>query len=430
VNRATDSGVSRIVAVLLLVVLARAAVHLIHWPVFEGPDEPFHLDRALSYADSREPTSHVSRGVSAAIRSHPCGRDLTAVGCPPFNGQGAFNILWWGTPWDPSRSEVVNYEMHQPPLYYLTAGTLLRALPASAGQVEASLLFLRVLSFFLFAAGVLMTLHLIESPDHRIAMLVALLLPGAIEALIRVSNDALLFLWAALLLAAWRARNDAALIALTAVGPMVKLSAFALCGAVIGFSWFSRRYGAAMGCALGSLLVFPVQWLRGWGWGGTYELNVVHAPLQESVTTFVTGLGRSIYTFGKTIFWIGGWSFFRSPTFLVIVFFVLIVMLFASCSRRPASLATVAAHLTGISVAILGFVVLAILNRKLFGNWGGLGGWYFWGWFPWLSVAGSELLFFRRGAKPSLLTAWLLFVLLANVSWFGSSLHLYGWTPR
>ncbi len=66
---------------------------------------------------------------------------------------------------------------------------------------------------------------------------------------------------------------------------------------------------------------------------------------------------------------------------------------------------------------------MAVLNRKLFGQWGGLGGWYAWGWAPWLAVSFGPSVADRL---PRFQLALGLFVLLANVLWFRSAVALYG----
>jgi hypothetical protein len=82
-----------------------------------------------------------------------------------------------------------------------------------------------------------------------------------------------------------------------------------------------------------------------------------------------------------------------------------------------------AAHLVGLSVAGVGLIAMATLNHRLFGQWGGLGGWYFWAWIPWLVLA-------TRPAIPRTRTAIALlgaFVIVANASWFIHAARLYGW---
>jgi hypothetical protein len=420
------SEFSRIQLFLVILVLVRALFHVIHWPVFEGPDEPFHLDRALANAGlGLERGSWVRQGVVDAIHAHPCGPVLRqGFGCSPFQGSGAFNILEWKTVLDPRASEAINYEMHQPPLYYLLAGTVLRA--RVSDRVEAALLLVRLLSFLAFAASLLVTCRLIQSADIRLAVLLALLLPGAMESLVRGSNDALVFLWAALILLAFRGGSMPALLVLSALGPVIKLSALAVCAVIICLLWFSRRRALALGCSLAALLVFPLQALRGWRWGGTYELNLADATIHEPVIATVIGFGRSVYTFAKTIFWIGGWSTYRAPLVLVIAFFVLLVVLLLSCARRSPSRGPMLPHMIGILVAVTGFVILAVANRRLFGSWGGLGGWYFWGWFPWIAVGADDLFEFRTSFRRTVLFAWLIFLLLTNVLWFGEAIRLYG----
>ena len=53
---------------------------------------------------------------------------------------------------------------------------------------------------------------------------------------------------------------------------------------------------------MSACLVFPVQALRGWPWGGTYEFNRMLPGIHESVPHAALGLARSAYTIVKTVF--------------------------------------------------------------------------------------------------------------------------------
>lgn len=420
---------SRVLVFLVVLVLVRALFHLIHWPVFEGPDEPFHLDRALAYTGvGPKRGAWVSKGVVDAIRTHPCGSALhRGFGCPLFQGSGAFNILRWKTALDSRTTEAINYEMHQPPLPYLIAGLCLRTVSKLVNSVEAALLLLRLIALFAFSAGVLITLCLISGPDGRIAVLLALMLPGAVEALIRGSNDPFLFLWTALILLAWKAEHAPTVLVMAAIGPLIKLSAFVICAAIILALWTSRRRAVALGSACASMLVFPVQWLRGWRWGGTVELNWAEGWFHEPPLESLLGFGRTVYTFLKTIFWLGGWSFYRAPLLLTIFFFLLLLGLVFASKRRFTTIAPYAGALGGVALAVAGFTGFAIMNRRLFGTWGGLGGWYFWGWLPWIALSASDLLVMRPSFRRAIIFGFLIFLLLTNGIWFREAIRLYGW---
>jgi hypothetical protein len=54
-----------------------------------------------------------------------------------------------------------------------------------------------------------------------------------------------------------------------------------------------------------------------------------------------------------------------------------------------------------VSAIIIAFTIVSVLpvafkHRVYFGTWGGVGGWYAWGWFPFLSLAATETLTTRR----------------------------------
>jgi hypothetical protein len=409
--------------------------HAFFLPVFEGPDEPFHLARTAAFADAPFFKALSGRTVPPeiveAILANPCGPALSSVGCRPFDRPPAtFNI----TRLAPGGLPAVafgNYEAHQPPLSYLVSGALLRALEVAVGRMrpEIRLLVLRLLSVLFVAVALFGPLRAVTrnwSPVFRAVGLLALLTPGAAEALARCSNDALLFLWASTLVWALAERPcSAAIPFLLAIGAFVKMTALpvVLFGAVA--LWSGGRRRAASAGLLGALLVFPLQLLRGWAWGGTYELSRPGGPLQEPLGGTVLGFGRSVYTFLKTTFWVGGWSFFRAPVLLVAAFGFLLLGWATGFRPRPDARRRLA-HAAGLFVALVGSVALAFGNRKLFGVWGGLGGWYVWGWAPWLALACDDLLTWRRGSASVLLGATGVFVLLANVLWFYRALSLYG----
>ncbi len=128
----------------------------------------------------------------------------------------------------------------------------------------------------------------------------------------------------------------------------------------------------------------------------------------------------------KTTFWVGGWSFSRAPVPLVAAFFVLLAS--AALLLRPRSPSgRPGPHALALAVAAAGFLVLAVGNRRLFGGWGGLGGWYAWNWLPWLAVAADDLLEYRtpRG-RTWLLSALVAFVLVANAAFAVRAFRLYG----
>jgi len=422
-------------ALLAVLVVARFALHAVFLPVFEGPDEPFHLARAAAFADA--PLGEALSGrmlppeIVEAVLANPCGPDLSRLGCRPFDGSGAsFNVTRFAPRGRPAVS-VENYEAHHPPLSYLVAGALLRSLEGVTGRMrpESRLLVLRLLSVLFTTVALFGPLRRLSGnwpPVLRAVGLLALLTPGAAEALARCSNDALLFLWASSVAWALLERpHGAALPLLLSAGPLVKLTALpvVLFGAVV--LWRSGRRTAASAGLLGALLVFPLQLLRGWTWGGILELSRPGSAFLEPVGTAVAGLGRSAYTFLKTTFWLGGWSFFRAPVPLVAAF-ALLVLGWAVCLRARPDARRRLAHASALSVALAGYVAYAVGNRRLFGVWGGTGGWYFWGWTPWLALACEDLLVLRRDAVPLLLGATCVFVLLANVLWFHRALLLYG----
>ncbi len=111
-------------------------------------------------------------------------------------------------------------------------------------------------------------------------VLLALLLPGAAESLIRVSNDVVVFAWAVLMVAALSRRDELRtreLALLAALGPLLKLTAFPIVAvaAVVGWRARGRRSGlliAASGlassrCERGAPPSVQRNWLQRLGLG-------------------------------------------------------------------------------------------------------------------------------------------------------------------
>jgi hypothetical protein len=295
----------------------------------------------------------------------------------------------------------------------------------------AALLVLRILSVACVAAallGPLRRLSRARPPGLSAGVLLLMLTPGAAEALARASNDGALFLWAALCLDALERRARApVLLALLAVGPLLKLTALPIVAfALVELAAQRRTRLAGLG-ALASLCVFPIQAARGWLWGGTYEFN--RAALTPghigSLSDILLGLARSAYTFAKTTFWLGEWSFFRAPQLLVAAFFLLVACALLAARRRVPPL-RLPAHAAAFVAAAGGLLAFVVGNRLFYGHWGGVGGWYAWGWLPWLALAASDLASIPRRAGAWLLAALAAFVLVSNVLWFAVAWPLYG----
>ncbi len=83
-------------------------------------------------------------------------------------------------------------------------------------------------------------------------------------------------------------------------------------------------------------------------------------------------------------------------------------------------------HLAGAAVAVAGIVTFILANRRFFGGWGGVGGWYLWGWTPWLLIAFDDLLRVSRRAWRFLLPATAIFAVVSNVIYLIRAFRLYG----
>jgi len=415
---------------LLLLVALRFVAHALYVPAYEGPDEPFHLAHGERFVDP---------AIVASIASHPCSADLQkAIGCAPFGSAPAeWNVLGarasrpldgWrpasprerardarGPAGEDARAPVANYEYHQPPGYY----AVLPLLPVA--DLVTKLLAMRLFSVLL----VLLALVALRTvlPDRAFcAALVVLLIPGAAESLARCANDPAVFLWSAIVMWALHRRVATPWLALlAALGPLCKLTAIPIVALIVLWTFFNRPRVHALLVALASLAFLPLQWLRGFAWGGTVELNAARAPFHETFAQSAVGLARSGYTFAKTAFWLGEWSFFRAPIWLLVLVAIFIIAAVVSLQRRKA--VEWKPHIGALIVATGATLWWFISHRLFWGDWGGVGGWYAWAWFPWLAVAAHELFTIRRGR--ALFIAGALLVIVANVAWFVAAHHIY-----
>jgi hypothetical protein len=420
---------------LSLLLVARFVAHALFVPAFEGPDEIFHLARVVDFAD--HPLLEALKGgevdgtILAGVRARPCAQGRRD--CPPFGTEPAsFNLLH-PLPIVGRHPAERNPEANQPPLFYLVAGLLLRTARLAGWQAlvapEPRLLFARLLCVFLFGVGLILLFRSDAFRQSRVLAaysLIVLTLPGASESLARCANDASVFLWSSLVVwAIGRRLPTLYLVALLGLGPLLKLTALPVCAFAVVALWSEGGIRSAGWGTLSSLLVFPLQWVRGWKWGGTYELNRPMPALHESLGSVSIGLIRSAYTFVKTTFWLGGWSFVRAPRALVAGFAALILLtMLLLLRRRPVN--RPAAHLAGLGLAAAGFLLFAIANRRFFGGWGGVGGWYVWSWFPWLTIAARDVLILRKGTSVWLLMASGAFAIAANIVYYAALHRLYG----
>lgn len=429
-------GWNAICSTLRLLIIAKMAFHAIFLPVYEGPDEPMHLARARAAArvtDSTHPSaSSVDPAVVQSIRSWPCGLSLhDAFKCPPFGGErAAFNIL--GQPraaGDQTSTE--NYEAHQPPLYYLGVGAVLAPMDWLAQKApERQLLVLRALAVLLVAWTLWLPVKRLglANRDFELLLLAALFLPGASESLVRAANDIGVFAWAAGFLYLMASRPDPKpwQVALaSAAGPLLKLTALPVIAyaAVAAFQNGRRRTSLlVIGC---SAAIFPLQWVRGWMWGGTLEANSV-SPIPDSLGTMVLGVAKSFVTLAKTAIWLGGWAGFRAPRWLLVSFALTILYLAFRCLRRRRTSGPVLPHAVAALIAAVGIVFFAIGHKKVFGVWGAVGGWYAWGWAPWLAFSLADVFELRDDHKLELALALSLAVVALNVAWYAIALSTYG----
>ena len=82
-------------------------------------------------------------------------------------------------------------------------------------------------------------------------------------------------------------------------------------------------------------------------------------------------------------------------------------------------------HAAGAAVALAGLLTFVLANRRFFGDWGGVGGWYFWGWFPWVLVAFDDTLTIPSRVGRILLATAVVFVAASNILYFRTAIRLY-----
>jgi len=424
-----------LLAGLAAVVVLRLGFHALFVPVWEGPDEPFHASRVV--ASARGPlrgaldNRPLAPDIVGSIWSHPCCAALRRYyPCAAFGGaRSAFNILA-----PASKAASIpggkNPENNQPPLFYLAAGLALAPIRSVlAGSPEYALLACRLIAVALVVLAVfgpLRRLTRARAPAFSFAGLLLLALPGASESLMRCANDGAIFLWSAALLACLEAAAPTALLcALTAAGPLLKPTAFPVVAVAAVWLWIAGRQRAALGALASAAIVLPIQFFRGWSFGGGFELNRSPAQIPEGWMDAAAGFARSVYTMLKTTFWIGEWSFFQAPRGLVVAWFLLIAALVVT-SRWRSEPRFAAAHLAGALVLAAGTAVFLIAHRRYWGQWGGVPGWYVWGWMPWLAVAWNDCFRPSKRAAPALLFATGAFVAVCNVLYFREALAHYG----
>ena len=416
------------------VVVLRLAFHAVFLPAFASPDEPQHLARIRDFAEGSPGEAFAGRLVDAALLEeqglYPCDASVrAAAGCPLYGeAAGAFDLLRAAPAPRPPRGArpIPNVEANQPPLFYAAAGLLLRPFPL---RPAAQLLAARLLAVALVAAalfGPLRRLSRVWPAGLAAAGLLALLLPGASEALARCSNDAAVFLWASVVLDRLGRRTPGwAMALLLAAGPLLKLTAIPV--AVFAVVVLARERGPALAAAAGaaSLAFVPVQALRGWMWGGTLELNSPGMPIAEPLAVAAAGFLRSAYAFVKTALWVGGQSLRRPPRWLAAAWFAAIAAA-ALCvrPRRPGRRAL--AHGAALAAAAAGFAVFAVANRRLYGVWGGVAGWYLWTWTPWIAEAAADLATMPGRAARALIAVEAALVVAANAAWFADAVRFYG----
>jgi hypothetical protein len=288
---------------------------------------------------------------------------------------------------------------------------------------------LRILSFLFVAAAVAGPLRAMSrrrSSMYAVFGFAAMFLPGFAESLIRSSNDALLFLWVAVVIDAIdRGYRGAGLPLLLALGCLIKLNALPILAFGLVLLAIERRRKTAFVSAI--LALAPAIVLGGTTWGGAVKI-ARRIPRPMPAIEVVTGLARSVYTVAKGVLWMGEWSFFRPPIW-VLLLGAAVVALLARHTRIAARPLRLPAHAAGVVVAVGGTIAFLLADRRVFGEWGGVGGWYVWSWTPWLVLLADDTLRWRGRIRLAILGVGAYLVAI-NISWFAIAGRLYGFGPR
>jgi hypothetical protein len=417
-------------------------------PAFEGPDEPFHLSRALDFARGRFAdgwrADHLGDDVVSAISRYPCGPDLhRAFGCPTFPtdpGRAWGNLLTApvaGSPPDP-REPYPNYERQHPVLGYLIWAVPVAVVDRATSdltpirRVTFAQLTIRMTNLALLAMALLgpgRRLVASWSFEARAVALGVLLIPAGVETLARGGLEALVFAWSVWFVeASARAEpKTSRVVALAAIGPLVKLTAVPVIALAALVAWSRKRRGVATGIVGAGALVYLERLLRGYLAGGVLDLHGSYASHDPGgALDVIEGIGWSMLVTVKSAAWLGGWSFFRPPLWVLALIAAAAIVLLRHL--RPTAETDRAWRVAGIGaagVAIAGHAVFSLAVYRVFGSWA-VGGWYVWAWFPAAAFAAERTLEWRRPLPAWLWPATGAALAAVDLAWLRVADRLYG----
>jgi hypothetical protein len=372
----------------------------------------------------------------------------------------------WREAFPPRSSErpvfvTTNYESQQPPLFYLGAAILLRALKEIS--LETRLLILRLAATLVAALTVPIAHAFFRRFLPRQGALLATAawaaFPGLGSFVGRFSNDALaLPIIAALLLllaetAAGRLswKGAALLAALLALGCWTKLYVLLLLPAASLAGLLAPRHRrrtvlsrALVACAIALLLLFPWilrQRVDTGDWLGLFASRQA-ASLGVSLSDRVQSLG-SLFTlrfwivFGRTFLWPGTWSAMGAPASVAVPLALALTLVFLYPILRRARRSSSRGRMArGPAVALVLFVTGQILYADTYAAVArvrghapsaGPDGWYLLTLLPAILTLGCVT--GRRVRGSILLTAWSIFLLCEWALTLGVLPAVYaGWT--
>lgn len=435
-----------------LLIVAAAAIYVAYatfLPAFEGPDEPFHLSRALDLARGHFVAGwradHLGDDVTSALARFACGPDLHRVfDCPPFATEvdRSWGNLLSESPSGPTRAlerePYPNYERQHPLLGYLVWSIPVAVVDGlveswdPVRRVAAAQLTIRITNLTILAIALLGPGRRLIAPwsiEARLLAMGIMLLPGAVETLARGGLEALVFSWSVWFVedSVREGPRPGRILVLAAIGPLIKLTAIPVVAFGAMTVWWRRQKRLAVGIVASSMAVYMERLLGGYLGGGVLDLHggySTHDP--GGVLEMLQGIGWSMLVTMKSAAWLGGWSFFRPPLWVVALLVGSVGVLslrvrLAAATDRSVTLAGLGAA----AVAITGHAVFSVAVYRVFGSWA-VGGWYVWAWFPMAAVAAERSLAWRRPVPTWVWLAAGISLLAIDIAWWLAADRLYG----
>ena len=411
-------------AIIWLLAVSHGVLWAAATPLWEGFDEPFHYGYIQHLALNRRLPVFGRTPVSEEIRISFENAPLSRVVNTNFGGRYTAFEQYWQMPQseqlqrqenlarlpaaaayqaaDSGANPVFNnYEVHQPPLYYLIASLLY--LPLADAGLLTRVLALRLLSMCIGLIAVALSFRLaeriwIERPAATSVPLMLALLPMFFATTVRISNDCLaVALFTGLLLSTLRLLDDPALPRraitvgiLLGLGLLTKayfLTAVPALVVIVLLAGIDRKQALRI---LARIMVAAVL-LAGWWYARNLGLYGNVSGMQEitlnaspSLAQRIATIARvpwpdSIATMIKQHIWVGNSSFIGlsralyQTAYIIIVCAIAGMLITAVRGRMPPVVRTAAIFYLFFAA---GLAYHMLVNFELIAGGGGTGGWY------------------------------------------------------